>query len=262
MALAPTLVTQRAGTARAFNTTAPRAGASRARTFVNEEQRAAIRTGVVDAMPVIAGIVPFALVIGVAIGESTVNNATGWAGSLVIFGGSAHLAAISLMDNGAGMAAVLITILVINARLLVYSASLGPRFRDQPGWFRWIAPSFLVDQLFALVWKRLEAGASAEWIRWYYLTVAFVIGAIWLPTMALGLVAGPVIPSGAELSFATPALLLVLLMPAITDRSTAIAAAVGASVAVACIGMPNGMHLLSGAAAGTVAGLIVGRIGR
>jgi 4-azaleucine resistance transporter AzlC len=249
MALAQTLAT-------------PRAGALRARGFASVEQLAAIKTGVVDSMPVIAGIVPLALVIGVAIGESSVNNAAGWAGSLLIYAGSAHLAAISLMDSGAGMAAVLITVLVINARLLVYSASLGPRFQNQPAWFRWIGPSFLVDQLFALVWKRLEAGASAEWIRWYYLTIAFVVGAFWLPTMAIGVFAGPIIPSGAELSFATPVLLLVLLMPAMTDRATSVAAAVGAVVAVACIGMPNGMHLLLGAGAGVVAGLATERIGR
>lgn len=222
----------------------------------------AIRDGLVDALPLQAGILPFGLVIGVAIGEGTVNNAAGWAGSFLMFGGSAHLAAVSLLDSGAGMLTVLITVLVINARLLVYSASIGPRFRYQPKWFRWLAPYFLVDQMFALTWKRLDTGVSAGWLRWYYLTVGVAIGLVWLPAIAVGVIAGPVIPATWQLSFATPLMLIGLLAPSLVDRPAWIAATVGGAVAVLLIGMPNGLHLLIGTAAGASAGIAAERISK
>lgn len=226
------------------------------------DRRHAIRTGLIDALPVIAGVLPFGLVIGVAVGESTVNNAAGWAGSFLMFGGSAHLAAISLLGGGAGAAAVLVTVLVINARLLVYSASLGPRFRHQPTWFRWTAPYFLVDQMFALTWSRLDTGVSAGWLRAYYLSAAIATGLVWVAAIATGVLVGPVIPASWELSFATPALMLALLMPALINRPAVIAAIVGATVAVLLIGLPHGLHLLIGTGVGTITGIAAERIQR
>ena len=226
------------------------------------EARDAIRGALLDSLPVFAGIIPFGIVIGVAIGEAGVNNTAGWAGSFLMFGGSAHLAAVSLLDGGAGLLAVLATVLVINARLLVYSASLGPRFRYQPSWFRWTAPYFLVDQIFALTWARLDTGTSPAWLRTYYLALGLVTGAVWIVAIALGVLAGPVIPQSWELAFATPLMLVALLAPSLVDRPAWIAAAVGAATAVLLIGMPHGLHLLIGTAAGTLAGIAAERIQR
>jgi predicted branched-subunit amino acid permease len=179
-----------------------------------------------------------------------------------MFGGSAHLAAISLLDSGAGMLTVLITVIVINARLLVYSASIGSRLRYQPRWFRWVAPYFLVDQMFALTFKRLDTGVSAGWLRWYYLTAGLALGAVWLPAIAVGVVAGPVIPESWHLSYAMPVMLIGLLAPSLVNRPAWIAAGVGASVAVLLIGMPHGLHLLIATAAGASAGIAAERFSK
>ena len=72
----------------------------------------------------------------------------GWAGSWLIFGGSAHLAAIRTLDQAGAVAAIL-TGLLINARLLVYSASLARRWRGQPRWFRVAAAGLIIDPTWA-----------------------------------------------------------------------------------------------------------------
>ena len=61
----------------------------------------------------------------------------GWSGSWLIYGGSAHLAVLRSLD--AGLLVAVVTGLLINARLLVYSASLARRWHDQPRWFRVVA---------------------------------------------------------------------------------------------------------------------------
>src|SRR5829696_6794379 len=75
-----------------------------------------------------------ALVIGTIVAEHG-DPLAGWAGSSLTFGGSAHLAAIRTLDD-AGPVVAIFTGLLINARLLVYSASLARRWSDQPLWFR------------------------------------------------------------------------------------------------------------------------------
>ena len=56
----------------------------------------------------------------------------GVGGGLAIFAGTAQLSALSLLDSGAGPLAVLLSVAVINARLVMYAAALEPRFRNQP----------------------------------------------------------------------------------------------------------------------------------
>jgi predicted branched-subunit amino acid permease len=220
----------------------------------------AVRTGLLEALPILAGIVPFGLVIGVAVGETATQNLAGWAGSFLLLAGAAHLAAVTMLDSGAGVSAILLTVLVINARLLVYSASLGPRFRYQPTWFRWIAPYFLFDQMFAMTWRRLERGCSPAYIRWYYLTAAVFLTVCWVATIGFGVIAGPVIPKSWELTFAPAALMMALLAPAVVNRPAVFAAIAGAGVAIALAGLPHGLNLLAGTAAGTITGLAAERI--
>ena len=80
----------------------------------------------------------------------------GWAGSWLIYGGSAHLATIRTLDEAGAVAAIL-TGLLINARLLVYSASLARRWREQPRWFRVVAAGLIIDPTWAAAERHAEA---------------------------------------------------------------------------------------------------------
>ncbi|MFM2076504.1 MAG: hypothetical protein RJA49_394, partial [Actinomycetota bacterium] len=63
----------------------------------------ATRAGMLAMLPLIAGYLPFALVVGAAVAEHGTPWA-GWAGSWLIYGGSAHLATVRTLDK-AGHAA-------------------------------------------------------------------------------------------------------------------------------------------------------------
>src|SRR3954469_180799 len=110
---------------------------------VGSRSAAAARRGVLAMLPLLTGYVPFALVIGSVCAQHGAPLA-GWTGSLLIFGGSAHLAAIRTLDSS-GVAAAIFTGLLINARLMVYSASLARRWAGQPRWFRIAAAGLIID---------------------------------------------------------------------------------------------------------------------
>ena len=46
--------------------------------------------------------------------------------SVLIFAGASQIAAVSLLGDGAPVAVVVLTVLVINLRMLMYAASLAP----------------------------------------------------------------------------------------------------------------------------------------
>src|SRR5690349_16436034 len=86
--------------------------------------RTAVRTaalaGIRDAAPLVAGHLPFALVIGVTVAAAPPVLAR-WLSTILIFGGSAQLITLELLDAGSPLLLVIGAGLVTNARILAYS---------------------------------------------------------------------------------------------------------------------------------------------
>lgn len=210
-----------------------------------------------DTVPVLIPVVPFALVLGLAIADSPLSNLVGWLGASFIFGGAAQLTVVTLTTEGAGLLAVIAAGLVVQARHVMYSAAFAPVFGPQPRWFRWLGPYFLIDQQFALA--SLQVDEPPESFRSYYLGVGLSFWSVWQITVALGLVVGPVVPEAWSLGFAVPLLFVGLLVAAL-DSAPAVAAAVAAgAVTWLTLGIPNRLGIILGALTGVAAGLVANR---
>jgi predicted branched-subunit amino acid permease len=219
--------------------------------------RAVVRRGVIDALPLYVPAMPFALVIGLAIVEAGINPFVGWSGSWLIFGGAAQLTVVSLLGSGAAGFAIVTAGLVIQARHLMYSAAMAPTFQRQPPWFRWLGPYFLIDQIFALT--SLESDKDPRVFRTYYLASASTMWVLWQVTTAAGLALGPVVPEEWNLGFAVPLLFIGLLVLGIDSTPKLAAAVVGAGVTLLTASLPNRTGLLVGALAGIAVGTLLER---
>ncbi len=227
--------------------------------LVRQEQASPARAGIADVLPVVLSVVPFAVVIGVAIARTAVvGGPVGLASGAAYYSGSAQLASIDLLSSGAGIGAVLVTTLLINARLMVYGAALQPRFRDQPVWFRWLAPHFVIDQTYALASVRTDLDDPRRFRR-YWTAMGVTLGTGWLLAMGAGVVLGPVLPDLAALDFAVPAIFLALLVPRLGVAAARRPAVLAASVAIVASPLPNGLGLLLGVVAGLLPGLLTDR---
>jgi 4-azaleucine resistance transporter AzlC len=224
---------------------------------VDQVDRSVIRRGIADALPLCVPLVPFALVIGLAVAESGINVFAGWSTSWLIFGGAAQLTLITLLSSGAAAFAAITAALVVNARHLMYSAALAPVFQTQPRWFRWVGPYLLVDVVFALV--SLDSKLKPREWRTYYLTVGTVFWILWQLTTALGIALGPVVPEAWNLEFAVPLLFLGVIVIGIDRSSKLVAALVGGGVTFQFAELPSRSGLLIGALAGILAGVVVHR---
>jgi len=222
--------------------------------------RATVRRGITDALPLFVPAVPFALVIGLAIVEADINLFSGWSGSWLIFGGAAQLTLVSLLGSGAAVLAAITAALVVNARHLMYSAAMAPTFQKQPAWFRWLGPYVLIDQMFALT--VIEADSDPDVFRTYYLAAGATFWTLWQVTTALGIAIGPVVPEEWNLEFAIPLLFIGLIVLGIDKSSKLVAALVGGGVTFLFAGLPNRTGLLVGALAGIVVGTVMERMRR
>ena len=148
----------------------------------------AARSGALAMLPLLASYIPFALVIGSSAADHGAALA-GWAGSFLIFGGSAHLAALRTLDQAGPLAAIL-TGLLVNARLLVYSTSLARRWPEQPGWFRVVAAGLIIDPTWAAAERHAGQCTDPRQQRRYFLAAGLTLGAVWSGAMAVGAVDG------------------------------------------------------------------------
>ncbi|MFT4873033.1 AzlC family ABC transporter permease [Congregibacter sp.] len=214
-----------------------------------------VKRGVFESIPLFIPALPFALVFGVVVGESGIAPWLGWSSSPLIFGGAAQITIISLLGEGASIAAAVTAALIVGARHLLYSVSIAPRFKGQPRWFRWLGPYVLTDQTYALAMVRQDEDPAA--FRAYFLSAGFTFWGLWMLCTAGGLFVGPLVSPQWNIAFAAPVLFTALLVTAI-DRWEKIAVALLSGVfTVMLTDLPNRSGLLAGAVIGVLLGLFL-----
>jgi predicted branched-subunit amino acid permease len=220
---------------------------------------AEFRRGVRASLPILLGITPFALVSGVAAVRTGLSPTQAMGLSVIVFAGASQLAALDLLGRDASLAVVVVTAGVINLRMVMYSASLAPHLRSLPGRVKAGAAYLLTDQAFAVALARFtgeETPGSLSGRLWFYLGVAASLWAVWQAGTVAGILLGRGVPDAWRLEFAIPLVFLAILVPAVEDRPTLVAAAVGGGVALAGAGLPLNLGLLAGATAGIAAGML------
>lgn len=216
---------------------------------------AAFRRGVRDVAPLLLGIVPFGLVAGIAAVNAGLGLPAAVGLSVVVFAGASQLAALELLGRNAPLSVVIATAVVINLRLLMYSASIAPYFREVTARWKAVLAYVLTDQAYALSVASYRSDQPVD-RKWYYLGVAVTLWVVWQATTVVGALLGTGVPDAWGLEFAIPLVFLAILVPAIEDRSTGIAALVGGTIAVAGAGLPLNLGLLVASGVGITAGVV------
>jgi predicted branched-subunit amino acid permease len=212
--------------------------------------------GVRAVAPVLVGIVPFALLAGAAAVEAGLTAANAVGLSVFVFAGASQLAAIDLLESDAPAAVVVATVLVINLRMSMYSASLAPYFERIHTRGRLALAYVLTDQAYAVSITRFESDGESVSRPAFYLGAALALWVVWQVCTVIGIGAGNALPPSIPLDFAVPLTFLALLVPLIENVETLVAAAAGGSVAVLGAGIPFNLGLLVGAGCGIAAGAL------
>ncbi len=219
--------------------------------------RRATLAGIRAVVPILPGVVPFALIAGFAGVEAGVSRIQAVAMSLIVFAGAAQIAALDLIGSDAAIVVVVATALIINARFVMYSASLAPHVAGSPLRARGLAAYLLTDQIYAV--SIIRFGETREPVRErlaFYLGGGATLWVTWQAGTVVGALGGGAVPESWSLDFAIPLVFIALLVPALRSRHDHVAAVVGGVVAVAAGGLRFNSGLLLAAAAGIVAGYV------
>lgn len=219
-------------------------------------RRAALRAAGV----IVASYIPFGIAAGAAMGATSVDPLVSILSSPIIFAGAAQIAAVQLLHVGAALGLVVLTVAVINARHLLYSAALAPHLADWTLGQRMGAAFLLADPVYALAAARFDTaggGGGDREKRAFYFTAGLTCLVGWSALLAIGIVVGGFIPEWVPFELAIPLTFLLLTLPLIKNRAGLVAAAVAGIVALLAHPLPLGIGLMVGAVVGVVAGAVV-----
>lgn len=212
--------------------------------------------GASDAVPMAIGIGAWGLVAGVAMAKSGMGLPLAVFMCLIVYAGSAQIAALPLIAAGAPMWVVWATTLCVSLRFMAFSFHYRPYFAHLPRRRR-VALSFLMgDTNFALFMRRFPELVPGPRHEDYFLGSAIVTFGVWQLSIITGIVAGHAIPTSWGLGFAGTMALLALTCTQLRDRSTLVAAAVASCAAVAAYAMPLKLNILVAIAAAVAVGVL------
>jgi 4-azaleucine resistance transporter AzlC len=220
--------------------------------------RAAFVSGAKAIAPVLLALTPLGVAFGATALGSGLSALEALGMSVFVFAGSAQLAALPLISAGASVAVVVLTVLVINFRMTLYSASLAPHFGRLPVGWKGLLSYLLTDQAYAATITGFDDGETKEPDkRWYYLGVALAIWVTWQVATMLGVFLGAWASEGWSLDFVLTLIFIALAVPAIKNRTTGAAALSAGVAALFVAALPLNLGLIAAALVGVVGGLAV-----
>ena len=213
-----------------------------------------VAAGARAMVPWLAGIVPFGLVIGVSAAQATVPTLAGWLTGPLIYAGSAQVATIGMLDAGAAPVVVVAAALIINIRLIFYSATMARHWRGTPWWWRLVAAYLLIDPSFAVGldgYRRLGRDRAHA----YYLGGAVLLWVSWLAAIGAGATVGAGLPTWLHLEFVLPLFLIGEAVSKLANPAQRRAIFAAATVALLALSAPLQLGIALAIAAGITAGL-------
>lgn len=218
--------------------------------------------GIKQELPIAAGVVPFGMIFGVIAVGAGIPPWLAQAMSFVVFAGSAQFIGAQLIGMATPAAVVLLTTLVVNARHVLYSASIAPYLKSfSPAW-RTLLAYLLTDEAYAVTILHFQGGRGhREAQHWFLLGAGLTLWTTWQLSTAVGVFLGAQVPAAWALDFTLALTFIGLVIPALRQRADVAAAVVAGIVALLADGLPYHLNLLIAALAGMVAGMALDRDG-
>lgn len=216
--------------------------------------RAGARAGFSAYLPLSVGIVPWALVTGVAMTGVGFSPLEAMGMNVIVFAGTAQLGTLPLIASGAPLWLIVATALALNLRFVIFSAALSRHFSRLPAGRRWLAGHLLTDGVFAVCLEPLLRSDSRDWRLGFYLAPSLWAWSLWQLFALVGIYSAGALPRDWSLEFMATIALLVLLVALLRGRPMVVAAVAGGGVAVLLHGLPLRLGLFAGILAGILAG--------
>ena len=207
--------------------------------------------GVRDLASVATGIGAWGLMTGVAMVKSGMSVVEAVAMTLLVFAGSAQLAAMPLIASGAPLWVILATAFCVNLRFVVFSAHLRPYVMHLPLRERLVTGYLTADLSYVFFARRYPhaptSGTSAAELlaqQAYLAGNSGINWVAWIGASLVGIALANVIPTHWGLGFAGILALLGVMLSLATSPLRIVSLAISGAAAVAAWALPLKLNIV------------------
>lgn len=217
--------------------------------------------GAKQELPITLGVVPFGMIFGVIAVGAGIPPLLAQAMSFIVFAGSAQFIGAQLIGMATPAAVVLLTTLVVNARHLLYGASVAPYLRPLSRKWRTVLAYLLTDEAYAVTILHFRQGGHQQTRHYFMLGAGLMLWSAWQTSTAIGVFLGAQVPAAWALDFTLALTFIGLVVPALRAYADVAAAIVAGVIALLAVTLPYQLGLILAALAGIAAGFVIDRLG-
>lgn len=219
----------------------------------------AFKRGLRESLPIILGYFPIAFSFGLTVVQAGLSPWLAVAASVLVYAGGSQFVLIGLLGAGTQMLTVVATVVLMNARHLLYGATVAVSLDAQRRVPRALLAFGLTDEVFASAMNRIASVPLPQREHWL---LGMQLGAYssWVAGTIVGACVGAGLMQGwpilrEALTFVLPALFLALLLGG-DWRGNRLPIALTVAVAGLCLvgGLPSHMAILLSMIAGAASG--------
>ncbi|MCB2018681.1 MAG: AzlC family ABC transporter permease [Hydrogenophaga sp.] len=216
--------------------------------LAEHRRRAEYRQGIRDQGTVAMGIAAWGLMTGVAMVQSGMSTLEALLMTLIVYAGSAQLAAVPMITAGAPMWVILVAAFCVNLRFVVFSAHLRPYLMHLPRWQRLVSGYVTGDLSYVFFARRYpHPGTSAEELaqqQAYLMGNCAVNYVAWMVASVTGILLANAIPLSWGLGFAGILALVGVLCSLASSQLRLVSAGVAGAAAVAAWALPLRLNIV------------------
>lgn len=186
----------------------------------------------------------WALVTGIAMAKSDITTAEAVGMSLLVYAGSAQLAALPLIAGNFPFWTIFLTAIIVNLRFVIFSAGIQPYFKDKSYWKRSILGYINGDLTFALFMSRYPSADGNPSHAPFFIGMAVANWTVWQTGSLAGIFLASFIPGSWGLAYAGTLALIAILLPMLDGWSSRLAAVAAAVVALATVDLPYKLNIV------------------
>jgi 4-azaleucine resistance transporter AzlC len=213
--------------------------------------------GVQDESPILLGVAPFGLIFGALAINARIAVPAAQAMSAIIFAGASQFIAAQMIGAGTSGLVILLVVFVVNLRHALYSASVAPHMRTLSRGWKFLLAYLLTDEAYAVTITHYNQENDPANKHWYFLGAGLTLWVTWQVSTAIGVFIGAQLPQAWPLDFVLPLTFIALVVPALKDKASVVAASTAGLVGVLTFGFPLKIGLLLAAFIGIFSGLLV-----
>ncbi|MCR8923466.1 AzlC family ABC transporter permease [Dasania sp. GY-MA-18] len=195
----------------------------------NAAYRHSFYKGLIAGLPLSLAVLPWGILAGSLAIEVGLRVSEAIAMSALVFAGAVQLAVLGMLTSGAGLLSILLTSFMISSRHLLYGMAMRPHIAQLSLPWRLSLGFLLTDEMFVLASPK-----GGQFDRWFALGAGLGFYLSWNLWTLLGIVIGQQLNDLESwgLDFVIAATFIALLIPAIKNSSSLLAALIAALLSV------------------------------